>query len=135
MEDPLMCDLPRGSAVCAKIRQGQGSEGRGGGARRGREQKHLTVVRQRPQGPAAWRLSSCAAPYLRVRLCMCAVVSYSLRPVDSSPPGSSVHRTFQARILEWVAMPFSKGSSQPRDRTHVSCLGKWALYHHLGSPG
>ena len=38
-----------------------------------------------------------------------------------SPPGSSVHEIFQARILEWVAISFSRGSSQPRDRTQVSC--------------
>ena len=36
-------------------------------------------------------------------------------PIDCSPPGSSVHGIFQARILEWVAMPSSRGSSQPRD--------------------
>ena len=36
-------------------------------------------------------------------------------PIDSSPPGSPVPGILQARILEWVAMPFSKGSSQPRD--------------------
>ena len=39
-----------------------------------------------------------------------------------SPPGSSVHGIFQARILEWVAIPFSRRSSQPRVRTQVSCL-------------
>ena len=38
-------------------------------------------------------------------------------PMDCSPPGSSVHGVLQATILEWVAMPFSKGSSQPRDQT------------------
>ena len=37
-------------------------------------------------------------------------------PMDCSLPGSSVHRILQARILEWVAMPSSRGSSQPRDR-------------------
>ena len=36
-------------------------------------------------------------------------------PMDGSPPGSSVHGIFQARILEWVAMPFSRRSSLPRD--------------------
>jgi len=36
-------------------------------------------------------------------------------PLDCSPPGSSVHEIFQARILEWIAIPFSRGSSQPRD--------------------
>ena len=43
-------------------------------------------------------------------------------PVDCSLPGSSVHGILQARILEWVAMSFSKGSSRPRDRTQVSCI-------------
>ena len=41
-------------------------------------------------------------------------------PTDCSPPGSSVHGILQARILEWVAIPFSRGSSWPRDRTQVS---------------
>ena len=42
--------------------------------------------------------------------------------MDCSPPGSSVHGILQARILEWVAIPFSRGFSQPRDRTWVSCI-------------
>ena len=41
-------------------------------------------------------------------------------PMDCSPPGSSVHGIFQPRILEWVAISFSRGSSWPRDRTRVS---------------
>ena len=48
--------------------------------------------------------------------------------MDCSPPGSSVHEIFQARILEWVAIPFSRGSSWPRDWTHVSWVGRWILY-------
>ena len=40
---------------------------------------------------------------------------------DCSPPGFSVHRLFQARILEWVAIPFSRGSFLTRDETQVSC--------------
>ena len=52
-------------------------------------------------------------------------------PVDCSPPGSSVHGILQARILEWVAISFSRGSSQPRDQTQVSriagrCFNLWA---------
>ena len=43
-------------------------------------------------------------------------------PIDCSPPGSSVHGILQARTLELVANPFSRGSSQPRDQTQVSCL-------------
>ena len=40
--------------------------------------------------------------------------------MDCSPPGSSVHGILQARILEWVAFPFSRGCSQPRNQTPVS---------------
>ena len=43
-------------------------------------------------------------------------------PKDRTPPGSSVHGIFQARILEWVAMPSSRGCSQTRDWTCVSCV-------------
>ena len=60
-------------------------------------------------------------------------------PMDCSPPGSSVHRILQARILEWVTMPSARGSFQPRGQTHisqVSCISKQVLchWHHLGSP-
>ena len=50
-------------------------------------------------------------------------------PMDCSPPDSSVHGISQARILDWVAISFSRGSSQPRNQTHISCIGKWILYH------
>ena len=43
-------------------------------------------------------------------------------PADCSPPGSSVHGILQARILEWVAISFSRGSSQPRSRTQADAL-------------
>ena len=43
-------------------------------------------------------------------------------PTDCSPSGFSVHRILQARILEWIAILFSRGTFQPRDRTLVSCL-------------
>ena len=52
--------------------------------------------------------------------------------MDCSPPGSSVHGSLQARILEWVAILFSRASSQPRDQTRVSlvsCIGRRVLYH------
>ena len=60
-------------------------------------------------------------------------------PVDYSGLGSSVYGILQARILEWVAISFSRGSSQPRDWTHISyisCIGRHVPYHssHLGSP-
>ena len=43
-------------------------------------------------------------------------------PMDCSPRGSCVHGNLQVRILEWVAIPFSRESSQPRDKTWVSCI-------------
>ena len=59
-------------------------------------------------------------------------------PMDHSPPSSSVHGISQARILEWVACPFSRGSSWPRGQTHVSyvsCIGRWkSQYSCLGNP-
>ena len=47
-------------------------------------------------------------------------MSDSCNPMDCSLPGSSGHEILQERILEWVAIPFSRGSSQPRDQTQVS---------------
>ena len=60
-------------------------------------------------------------------------------PMDCSQLDFSDHGILQARILEWVAMPSSRGSSQLRDQTcvsYVSCIGRWVLYHqhHLGNP-
>ena len=58
--------------------------------------------------------------------CLCvlsrSVVSNFLGPMDHSLPDSSFHGILQARIREWVAIPFSGGSSWPRDRTQVSCI-------------
>ena len=51
-----------------------------------------------------------------------SIVSDSCDPVDCNPPGSSIHGILQARILERVAISFSRGSSQPRDQTPVSYI-------------
>ena len=51
-----------------------------------------------------------------------SVISNSLQPMDHSLPGSFAHGILQARILEWVDIPFSKGSSRPRNGTRVSCI-------------
>ena len=45
-------------------------------------------------------------------------------PIGYSPPGSSVHGILQARIVEWAAIPFSRGSSRPRDQKWVSCIAR-----------
>ena len=61
--------------------------------------------------------------------CCCCLVTQAC-PIlfdlmDCSPPGSSAHRILQPRILQWVAIPFS------RDRTCISCIGVWILYQSL----
>ena len=73
--------------------------------------------------------------------CICVGVCAQLCPalyssMDSAIPGSSVHGIFQARILEWVAISYSRVSSLPRDWTWVSCIGRQILYQlcHLGGP-
>ena len=86
-------------------------------------------------------LSICQA-IICVRMCAKSLQSCSTLwdPMEYSLPSTSVHGILQARILEWVAVPSSRGSSQPMDGTcisYVSCTGRQILYHerHLGSPG
>ena len=63
--------------------------------------------------------------------CMCAQLYPTLCSLmDCSLPDSSVRGIFQARILEWVAISFSRGSLQPKDWTQVSCVGRQMLYHY-----
>ena len=71
-------------------------------------------------------------------VCVLSCVQVLVTPwTDYSPSGYTVHGVFQARILEWVAISYSRGSSQPRGWTCVSFIsytGRQILYHHLGSP-
>ena len=77
-------------------------------------------------GQQLWSLGTCVhAKLLQLCLTLC-------NPMDYSPPGSSVHGILQTRILEWVAMLSSRGSSTPRDQTwvsYVTCIGRRVLYH------
>ena len=85
------------------------------------------------------------SPTLSLSVCTC-LPAKSLQScvilrdsMDCSPPGSSVHGTLQARILEWVTMPSSRGSSQLRDQnciSGISCIDRQVVYSlsHLGSP-
>ena len=62
--------------------------------------------------------------------CGCVVATSCLTfcdTMDCSPPGSSVRGVLLERILEWVAISFSRGSSRTKDRTRVSCIGRWIL--------
>ena len=63
-------------------------------------------------------------------------------PIECNPPGFPVHRILQAKILEWVAISFSRGSSRPKDQSQVSCIGGRFFFcackqilHHLAHQG
>ena len=81
----------------------------------------LTLPHLQTQLQIPGHLSPC---YLIAQLCPTL-----LRPHDCSPPGSSSHRISQARILEWIDIPFFRRSSWLRDWTHISCIGRQILYH------
>ena len=70
-------------------------------------------------------------PTCRLSCCLVTRLGPALLPplVACNPRGSSVHGPSQARILEWVAMSFSRGSSQPSDRIQFSCISRRILYH------
>ena len=86
----------------------------------------------------AWAFETSQLHACRVSLACLLVSSVCLTlcdPVYCSPPGSSVHGILQARILEWVAVCFSRGSSQPRDQTCVSCTaGRFFTTEPPGKP-
>ena len=64
-----------------------------------------------------------------VSLLFSSSVGLFCNPMNCSPPGSSLYGTSQARILEWVAISSSRGSSQARDWNHISCISRRILYH------
>ena len=75
--------------------------------------------------------STCKVIAMPPHCCCCLVAKSCLTlcdPMDRSPSDSSVHGVSQARLLEWVAISFSRGSCQPRDQTLVSCIGRWGPY-------
>ena len=62
--------------------------------------------------------------YLVGKLCLTL-----FNPMDCSHPGSTVHEVLQTRILEWIVISFSRRYSWIRERTCVSCIARWILYH------
>ena len=80
--------------------------------------------------------NSLLGPAVTYNKCCCCLVTKSyltlIDPMDCSPPGSSVCGIFQARILEWVAVPSFRGSSLSRDQTRnscISCIDRPIIYH------
>ena len=79
--------------------------------------------------------NNCVCVCVSVCVCVCVLVAQSCLTLcdtmDCGLPGTSVQRILQARILEWAAISFSRGFSQPRDRTHIFCvssIGRQILY-------
>ena len=130
----LLWGLPLATSDQDKTR-GQDSLGEQGSASQGAERKEsgsgeASVGAAESRGPKRGLACMPAQSLSCVWLC---------DPTDCGPPGSSVHGILQARILERVVMPFSRGSSQPRNWTHISCIScmvKWILYHlsYAGRP-
>ena len=77
---------------------------------------------QRPHPCSALSCHHLHLPYGVAVVLVAQLCQTFYNPIDCSPPGSSVHGILQARILEWVAIPFSRGSFYPRDGTWVSCI-------------
>ena len=84
-------------------------------SRRGSKEIQKRMVLWKPRKVGLLRVK------IEVKMLVAQLCLTLSNPMDSSPPGSSVHGILQARILEWVAILFSRGSFQPRDRTRVCC--------------
>ena len=119
----------------SEIPKGWGSEGFRVG-----EHVEIWGVRWAQTGEAShpshtWPCALLPSDYFRVVCALiCSVVSDSLQPHELySLSGSSVHGILQARMLEWVAIPFSRGFSQPRNRTWVSPSGFFPIEQCQGS--
>ena len=78
-----------------------------------------------PDGRDPSACTGCPVSQGPLYMCACGRAQFGLThcdPTDYRLPGFSIHEIFQARILEWVAISFSGGSSQPRDCIHVFCI-------------
>ena len=69
----------------------------------------------------------CVCTYMCVFVCVCVCAQSGLTLQPEGPPGSSVHGIFQARILEWVVISYSRGASQPRNQT-ASLAGRFFFF-------
>ena len=87
---------------------------------------HGTDERMKNMWHILWNTACMHAKLLQLCLTLC-------NPMDCSPPGSSVHRILQARILEWVVMPSSRLFSPPRDQTHIISMGSRRVRHNWGT--
>ena len=82
----------------------------------------ISYFRTLLEGSCHWQLHMplCSVAQLCLTLC---------NPINCSPPGSTAHEVFQARILEWVAISYSRRAPWPRDATLVSWIARQVFYH------
>ena len=124
LSDPVDCSLPRSSdhrifqAIVLEWIATSFSKG----SSRPRDRTRVSRIVDRRFTVWSWQQMKKQGNYLCVKLLVTQSCLTLYDPVGHSPPGSFIHRILQARILEWVAFPFSRVSSQPRNWTRVSCI-------------
>ena len=100
--------------------------------------RNQTEIRLNPSQNPCWNLipkgrwnfwGTGGPSWIGLHACSVSHVWILFDPMDCSPPCSSVHGIFQARILRWVAISSSRGSSWPRYQTRISCIGRQVLYN------
>ena len=116
-----------------EVERREGSQGEG----EGKTQDQEWLLAAQCYHSLVYCFPTCSPQPLYTRACVCvcsdAQSCQLFRTLwTDGPPGSSAHGSLQARILQWVAMPFSRGSLPPWDRIHISgvfCIGGQILYH------
>ena len=95
----------------------------GGRSRVRNNQSEATKILAERKKEDQWKLGIRKAKgIVKVKVLVAQLCLTLCDPMNYSLPGSSVHGNLQARILEWIAIPFSRGSSRPRNHTLVSCI-------------
>ena len=97
-------------------------------------QRPISFLQQSPRGIVSTYLRHHLLQYAKC-VHVCSVESNSCNAMNCSPPSSSVCGIFQASTLEWVAISFSRGSSRPRDWTHISCISCIGRFFTTVLPG
>ena len=98
--------------------------------RKKKRRRRNELLHMKKKWAQIWKLLSKGTVTEQGNSCCCLATKLCptlCNPMNCSLPGSSVHWISQARILEWVAISFSRGSSWPREWTHISCIGRRIL--------
>ena len=139
LSSPYAKPPPRDSLLTPCRSPGGGHQGGSGVGRDGEHMKreqmtHNLETSRGRKGCTTCCLRDDGAELLLIGLCSDAQCLSLCDPLDCPPPGFSVHGVLQARILEWIAISSSRGSSQPRGQTCVTCVSyteRRILYHRV----